>query len=128
MEQRKNCKSGSRGFCVYDTISLQEKDESEMDVERKTGTDKSVDNVIKDRNVPEVGDYTGEELKFAVFCIENVAARLRVDASVIYDIFTRNSNILENYIIPCYDVLHTQGKDYIVNDLLDRLKEKGVIV
>ena len=70
-----------------------------MDFERKTGVDKSVDNQIdnvrQDRDVSEAGDYTGEELKFAVFCIEDVAARLRVDASVIYDAFTRSSDILD---------------------------------
>ena len=103
-----------------------------MDVEKKISAAKFIDNLIdkvgQDRGISEIGDYTGEELKFAVFCIENVAVRLRVDASVIYDAFTRNSDILDNYIIPCYDVLHTQGKDYIVNDLLDRIKEKGVTV
>ena len=102
-----------------------------MDAEKKSAAkfvDNLIDNVGQDRNVSETGDYTGEELKFAVFCIENVAVRLRVDASVIYDAFTRNSDILDNYIIPCYDVLHTQGKDYIVNDLIDRMKEKEIII
>ena len=103
-----------------------------MDAERKINAAKSADNLIdnvgQNRNVSEAGDYTVEELRFAVFCIENVAVRLRVDASVIYDAFTRNSDILDNYIIPCYDVLHTQGKDYIVNDLIDRMKEKEIMV
>lgn len=69
-----------------------------------------------------------EKMEFAVFCIENVAARLHVDAAVVYDAFARESDILDGYIIPCYDVLHTQGKDYIVDDLIDMMKEKGVIV
>ena len=73
-------------------------------------------------------DYTKEETEFAIFCVENVARYLHVDASVIYDAFTRGSDILDNYIISCYDILHTQGKEYIVNDLIDLMREKGVML
>ena len=79
-------------------------------------------------NDTEIGDYVKEELEFAVFCIENVAARLGVDGTVIYDAFAKKSDILNSYVIPCYDVLHTQGKEYIVNDLIDMMREKGVTV
>ena len=51
---------------------------------------------------------------------------MKVDASVVYHIFAQKSDILDSYIIPCYDVLHTQGKEYIVNDLIDLMQEKGV--
>lgn len=65
-------------------------------------------------------------LEFAVFCIENVAKKLEVDGTAVYDMLAVQTDILQNYIIPCYDVLHTQGKEYIVNDLIDMLKAKGV--
>ncbi|MCC8140615.1 MAG: DUF3791 domain-containing protein [Lachnospiraceae bacterium] len=68
------------------------------------------------------------ELEFAIFCIENVAARLGVSAEQVYDALTKKSDILYDYIIPCYDVLHTQGKDYIINDILDMMREQGVTV
>lgn len=68
------------------------------------------------------------ELEFAVFCIENVAVRLRVGAERVYQAFTEKSDILNGYIVPEYEVLHTQGREYIVNDLLDLMKEKGVQV
>ena len=29
---------------------------------------------------------------------------------------------------PCYDVLHTFSKEYIVDDLTESLREKGVII
>ena len=64
-------------------------------------------------------------LEFAVFCIENVAKKLEVDGTAAYDMLAVQTDILQNYIIPCYDVLHTQGKEYIVNDLIDMLKAKG---
>lgn len=66
------------------------------------------------------------ELEFAVFCIENVAAKLGVDAEHVYQAFTEKSNIQNGYIVPEYEVLHTQSREYIVNDLLDVMKERGV--
>ena len=81
---------------------------------------------IKDMTLKPIEDYTKEETAFAIFCIENVAQHFGVDAAVVYTAFTKNSDILEGYIIPCYDALHTQGKDYIVNDLAELMKEKGV--
>ena len=65
------------------------------------------------------------ELEFAVFCIENVAAKLGVDAEYVYQAFTEKSDILNGYIVPEYEVLHTQSREYIVDDLLDVMKESG---
>ena len=59
------------------------------------------------------------ELEFAVFCIENVAAKLGVDAECVYQAFTQKSDIFNGYIVPEYEVLHTQIREYIVDDLLD---------
>lgn len=66
------------------------------------------------------------ELEFAVFCIENVAEKLGVAAEKIYHLFTEKSDILNGYIIPEYEVLHTQSREYIVGDLLEVMKDKGV--
>ena len=68
------------------------------------------------------------ELEFAVFCIENVAAKLGVDAVCVYLAFTEKCIFLIGYIVPEYEVLHTQSREYIVNDLLDVMKERGVEV
>ncbi len=68
------------------------------------------------------------ELEFAVFCIENVAAKLGVKADRVYKAFTEESDILNGYIVPEYEILHTQSKEYIVNDLLNVMKEKNVEV
>ena len=68
------------------------------------------------------------ELEFAVFCIENVAAKLVVDAERVYQAFTEKSDILNGYIVPEYEVLHTQSREYIVDDLIDVMKERGVEV
>ncbi len=39
---------------------------------------------------------------------------------------TEQTNILNEYIIPEYEILHTQSKDYIVDDIIEVMKERGV--
>jgi len=68
------------------------------------------------------------ELEFAIFCIENIAAKLGVDAINVYQALTKQSNILYDYIVPEYEVLHTQSKEYIVQDIFDVMKERGVVI
>ena len=67
-----------------------------------------------------------EELSFAVFCIENLAARLNMDPAKVYLLLTEKTDILYDYIIPCYESLHTQDREYILDDIVDVMKEKGV--
>ena len=67
------------------------------------------------------------ELEFAIFCIENIAAKLGVSAEKVYDAMTEKSDILNDYIIPEYEILHTQGKEYIVDDIIEVMKERGVL-
>ena len=42
--------------------------------------------------------------------------------------FAEKSDILNGYIVPEYEVLHTQSREYIVDDLLDVMRERGVEV
>lgn len=67
-----------------------------------------------------------DELEFAVFCIENIALKLGKNAEEIYQALTEKSNILNSYIIPEYDVLHTQSKEYIVDDIISLMQERGI--
>lgn len=67
------------------------------------------------------------ELEFAVFCIENVAMELGVGAERVYQAFTQKSNTLNGYIVPAYEALHTQGREYIVDDILTVMNERGVV-
>lgn len=68
------------------------------------------------------------ELEFAVFCIENVAAKLGVGAERVYRAFTEKGDILYGYIVPEYEILHTQSREYIVEELLDVMNERGIEV
>lgn len=66
--------------------------------------------------------WNDRELEFAIFCIENVAARLNVDSRQNYDALIEQSDVLKEYIIPEYEVLRTQSKEYIVDDIIDVIK------
>ncbi len=69
---------------------------------------------------------TEEELAFAVFCIENLARRYQKNAADIYNAMKKQGDILNNYIIPSYAFLHTQDKDYILDDIERAMKKLGV--
>ena len=69
-----------------------------------------------------------DELEFAVFCIENIAIRLGKNAEDIYREIKKKSDILNSYIIPEYEVLHTQSKDYIVDNIISLMEERGIRV
>ena len=64
---------------------------------------------------------------FSVFCIEALADELEVSGDVVYKMLTEQSDILDNYIVPYYDALHSQGKAYIVNELIELMKKQGVL-
>ena len=82
----------------------------------------------QEHNVLENPEMTASELEFAIFCIENVAIRLGVEGREVYDALAEKSDLLDSYIIPAYPALHTQGKDYIVDDILRVMNDKGIKV
>lgn len=67
------------------------------------------------------------ELEFVVFCIESLAAKLEIPADILYEKLY-DSGIINEYIVPEYEMLHTQAKDYIIDDILDVMRVKGVEV
>ncbi len=67
-----------------------------------------------------------DELEFAVFCIENIAKRLGKNAEDVYRLLTEKSDILNSYIIPEYEMLHTQSKEYIIDDIISLIEERGI--
>ncbi len=66
-------------------------------------------------------------LEFAVFLIHALADDWGKPYGYVYQVLDK-SGILDDYIVPFYDVLHTQGKQYLVEDITDFVKEKGVQV
>ena len=71
-------------------------------------------------------DMKSEHLNFITFCVGNLSESLHKSASQVYDAL-RSSGVLSDYIIPCYDVLHTFSKEYLVEDLTEALRERGAL-
>ena len=67
-------------------------------------------------------------LEFVVFCIESIAEALSMDPEQVYHALAEQSNILTDYIVPEYEMLHTQGKAYITEDIIEVMREEGVLV
>ena len=65
-------------------------------------------------------------IDFATYCIGNLSRHLGLSASEVY-YRLKSSGILTEYIIPSYDVLHTFSKEYLLDDLTDYMREKGVL-
>jgi len=49
-----------------------------------------------------------------------------VNAEEVYIALTEKSSILNDYIVPEYETLHTQSKEYIVDDIIEVMEERGV--
>ena len=67
-----------------------------------------------------------EKLNFTVFCVGGISDALKMNAGKVYRLL-RDSGILKEYIVPSYDVLHTFSKEYLIEDLVSYMKEKGVL-
>lgn len=71
---------------------------------------------------------TIEELEFVNFCIFMLAEKMNKSTTEIYKLLTKDTNLINDYLKPCYDILHTQGKEYIVSEIIEALKERGVTI
>lgn len=69
-----------------------------------------------------------DELEFAIFCIENIAKKLDKKPEDIYSFLAEKSSVLNDYVVPTYDTLHTQGKEYIIDDIISVMRERGLVV
>jgi hypothetical protein len=72
-------------------------------------------------------EMNGDTLLFAVFCIEGIAEYLEVDGADVFRLLAGKGNILDTYILEYYDTLHTQSKDYIVEELVALMRTEGLI-
>lgn len=68
-----------------------------------------------------------KELTFVVFVLYALGQHWNMTTPEVYDILN-STGILDDYIIKCYDVLHTLGKEYLVEDITEFVREKGIDV
>ena len=67
-----------------------------------------------------------DSVDFARYCIGKFSRLLGLNARDVYERL-KTSGILNGYIVSSYDVLHTFGKEYLMEDLTDYMREKGVL-
>lgn len=65
-------------------------------------------------------------LEFVTYCIGKLSAQLQLPQKEIYKRL-KTSGILYDYIVPSYDVLHTFSSRYLMEDLTEYMREKGVL-
>lgn len=68
-----------------------------------------------------------KELTFVVFILYALGEHWKMTTPEVYEILN-TTGILDDYIIKCYDVLHTLGKEYLVEDITEFVREKGMDV
>jgi hypothetical protein len=56
-----------------------------------------------------------------------VAQELGMKGNEVYKLMMNcpGLNVLDDYVIEFYDVLHTQGREYIVRELIELMRKKG---
>jgi hypothetical protein len=65
-------------------------------------------------------------LEFVTYCIGKLSSFTGLPQQEVYRRL-KKSGILDDYIIPSYDVLHTFGSRYLMEDLTSYMREKGVL-
>ena len=68
-----------------------------------------------------------KELSFSVFLIHCLSKAWNKKPHEVYSILN-TTKIMDEYIFPCYDTLHTQGELALVEDITEFVTEKGVVL
>jgi len=63
-------------------------------------------------------------LAFKVFCLENYKAVHNLTGKAAFEVFQKHR--VFDYITSCYDVLHANGRLYIVGDIDEYIARRGV--
>ena len=70
---------------------------------------------------------TKEIFSFIIYLIHACANRWNQMPSEVYQKL-RRTDCIGAYLIPHYDILHTQGTEYLVDDIKTYLETRGVTV
>ena len=68
--------------------------------------------------------FTENELTFSIFIFYSLSDSWNTSPAEVYKVLN-SSRILDGYIIEAYDVLHTLGKEYLIEDITEFANERG---
>ena len=66
-------------------------------------------------------------MAFVVYMIHRCANRWGLAPAAV-DRKVKESGCIETYLVPHYDVLHTQSSDYVLDDIELYLKNRGIAI
>ena len=66
-----------------------------------------------------------DSFSFVIYMIHACANQWGKVPSDVYKLLQK-TGCIDNYLVPYYDILHTQGTDYIVEDIKEYLGIRGV--
>ena len=67
---------------------------------------------------------TKEVCEFVIYMIHACSHKWGQSPSVVYKRL-QNVDCIDNYLVKHYDILHTQGTAFVVNDIEEYLKMRG---
>ena len=68
--------------------------------------------------------FTENELEFSTFIFYSLSDSWNTSPAEVYKVLN-SSGVLDGYIIEAYDVLHTLGKEYLVEDITELVNDRG---
>ena len=68
-----------------------------------------------------------DSFSFVVYMIHACSGKWNISPSEVYRKL-QSAGCIENYLVPHYDILHTQGTAYVVSDIEEYLELRGVAV
>ena len=77
-------------------------------------------NILEDYEI----NCTDAELRFCIFIINKLSQTYNKPVDVVYRILSE-SGVLDEYIIGCYEALHTLGTEYLIDDITGLLIDRG---
>ena len=66
-------------------------------------------------------DNMADVMQFVVFAIESAAQKTGIDSTELYNRLQR-LNLVQSALVEGYDMLHTQGRPFIADYVIDTLK------
>ena len=71
--------------------------------------------------------FTENELEFSTFIFYSLSDSWNTSPADVYKVLNA-SGILDGYIIKAYDVLHTLGREYLVEDITELVNDSGFYI
>ena len=68
-----------------------------------------------------------ESFSFVVYMIHACANKWDMLPSIVYQKL-QSAGCIDHYLVPHYEILHTQGTDFVVNDIEEYLEVRGIAI